>query len=268
MIAAASREEQSSVPSQSADRVAARLRAARLRAMHVALWLLVASGPALAVPALLKAERLEARARLRVPATPAPGDTGRVEGFAELYVTAFLEGAAPAPQSAPLDRGGHWRAASTVSLGARRLGDGYFAVTVAAAVLGWEPSDVGEGGWVPAGTRLDGLEDVPELFEAVVRFLSAYLTGDGELDRYLVPGATISPLTPPSYEEVEVLEGEATKRSPASWRVGVVVRVSDTAGRAQILEYWLEVAERDGRFEVAGLHPAPPLPTDRQGGGT
>ena len=41
--------------------------------------------------------------------------------------------------------------------------------------------------------------------------------------------------------------------------VAVVVRATDMAGRAQILEYALVVEQRDGRWEVSELLPAPPL---------
>jgi hypothetical protein len=33
----------------------------------------------------------------------------------------------------------------------------------------------------------------------------------------------------------------------------------EAGGRVEVLHYWLDVAERDGRWEVVALHPAAPL---------
>jgi hypothetical protein len=43
--------------------------------------------------------------------------------------------------------------------------------------------------------------------------------------------------------------------------VAVVARATDDAGRAQLLEFWLAVSQRDGRWEVTEILPAPPLAT-------
>jgi hypothetical protein len=47
--------------------------------------------------------------------------------------------------------------------------------------------------------------------------------------------------------------------------VAVAVRATDSAGRAQLLEYALVVGQRDGRWEVSEMLPAPTLATPQEG---
>lgn len=190
---------------------------------------------------------------------------------------------------------GSWSVVRTTSLGATEIAPGYFAVTVAAELTaGVTDSDstsapapfgtffysVGvtetDSGWtvvalpslIPAPNRaiapdllvdrLDGTGD-PGLGDMVGRFLSAYLTGDSELARYVAPSAAISPVHPPPFTDVEVLRSGMAADPQRGTVVAVVVRATDDAGRAQLLESWLAVSQRDGRWEVAEVLPAPPL---------
>jgi len=181
--------------------------------------------------------------------------------------------------------------ARTVSLGAEEVAPGYFAVTVAAEVVIDEQDAAGTwffsigvaetaNGWTTPGLpslipappqvdapallvdRLDGLSE-PGIEELLTRFLAAYLTGDGELARYVSPASNSTAVQPAPFTEVEVVSAGAGEPSDGLTPVVVVARVADSAGRTQLLEYSLMVSQRDGRWEVADLLPAPLLaPTD------
>ncbi|MGH8875365.1 MAG: conjugal transfer protein [Acidimicrobiia bacterium] len=195
-----------------------------------------------------------------------------------------------------------WLAARTVSLGAEEIAPGYFAVTVAADLMAKDPTvreqpswlsvgtrfytvgvvDTGSG-WVatgpptlvaapPSGTppellieRRDGLRDVPGLEEAVTRFLAAYLTGEGELTRYTSPGSPLSAVQPPPFSTVEIVEAGSALGSNGERQVAALAVGTDDGGRTQVLQYALVVAEREGRWEVAELLPAPVLATGNDG---
>ena len=277
-----------------------------VRVLQAALWLLVVMGPiaagvlALQVSALRN--RVEAVSQQAV--VDLPSESAGAEAFAELFVAAFLSAGEDSSQTlAPfLDarslegmEEGSWSASRTVSLGAREIGPGYFAVTVAAQVLARDP-DSEQPTWVPAGTgfytvgvvetdsgwaatglpalvaapstgsppelsvgRLDGLDGAPGLEETVTRFLAAYLAGEGELARYTAPGSHLTPIHPPQFVAVEVVEAGSVPTADGARQVVVRVRATDEESRSQVLEYALVVAERDGRWEVVELLPAPPL---------
>ncbi|MEX2652070.1 MAG: conjugal transfer protein [Acidimicrobiia bacterium] len=191
---------------------------------------------------------------------------------------------------------GSWSVARTTSLGAEEVGPGYYAVTVAAEVLATAEMSDGSPVWVPVGTRfysvgvvetsagfaitglpalmpapagaaapellirrLDGLDAAPGLEGMLPRFLAAFLTGNGELTRYTSPSAHIFPVRPPPFASVEILQAGLVDTGDGFTRVAAVVRATDSSGRAQVLEYWLLVSQRDGRWEVSELLPAPSL---------
>ena len=191
---------------------------------------------------------------------------------------------------------GSWSATRTTSLGASEVAPGYYAVTVAAEVVAAESDADGHPTWVPAGTRFysvgvaettigwaitglpalmpapagatapellidrfDGLDAAPGLEEMLLRFLAAYLAGDGELTRYTSPSSPIVPVQPAPFSNVEILKAGMVETSGGLTEVTMVIRATDIAGQAQILEYALVVEQRDGRWEVSELLPAPPL---------
>ncbi|MDH3295336.1 MAG: conjugal transfer protein [Acidimicrobiia bacterium] len=191
---------------------------------------------------------------------------------------------------------GSWSATRTTSLGASEVAPGYYAVTVAAEVVAAESDSDGQPTWIPAGTRfysvgvaetvtgwaiaglpalvpapagatapdllidrLDGLDAAPGLEQMLSRFLAAYLAGDGELTRYTSPSSPIVPVQPSPFSSVEIQKAGIAETSDGPTEVAVVVRATDIVGRAQILEYALVVEQRDGRWEVSELLPAPPL---------
>ncbi len=91
------------------------------------------------------------------------------------------------------------------------------------------------------------------------RFLAAYLAGDGELARYTAPASRIVAVQPPPFVSVEVLKAGFGDAPDGFQQVAMVVRATDAAGRIQVLEYALTVVQRDGRWEVSELLPAPTL---------
>jgi hypothetical protein len=191
-----------------------------------------------------------------------------------------------------------WLATRTVSLGAEEIAPGYFAVTVAVDLMAKDPHSGDQPSWLPVGARfytvgvmdtgsgwvadgpptlvaappggtppellverMDGLSDVPGLEEAVTRFLAAYLTGEGELTRYTSPGSPLSAVQPPPFAAVEIVEAGSVVASDGDRQVVALVVGTDGSGRTQLLQYALMLSERDGRWEVAELLPAPPLTT-------
>jgi hypothetical protein len=104
---------------------------------------------------------------------------------------------------------------------------------------------------------------VPEgdLASAVGEFLGAYLTGAGEVDRYLAPGVRLSAVSPSPYSAVTVQQVLGAEKAAAAeqlpgdgTRVRVLARVEarDAGGRWP-LAYEVALRARSGRWEVAGL---------------
>ena len=278
-----------------------------VRVLQVALWLLVVSGPVAAVLLAMQVSTFGGRLETVTgqAAVEVAADTTGVEGFAELFVVAFLgagedsaEALAPFLDDASLDgvTDGSWFATRTISLGAREIGPGYFAVTIATEVVAADSESDGQPVWIPVGMRfytvgvaetetgwavtglptliaaparavppelwvgrLDGLDGSPGLDEMVLRFLVAFLAGDGELARYTSPASDIAVVQPPPFVNVEVLNAGFVDNPDGSLQVVVVVRATDAAGRVQVLQYALVVEQRDGRWEVSELLLAPPL---------
>lgn len=267
---------------------------------HAALWLLVLGGAGAGTAALVlhipTSTTPEPTAAPPAPTTPA-------EGFAELYVAAYLGRAGHGAEDAiaafypttvtlaDVTTGAVWVSATTaVAVDERR--PGYWAVTVAADVLtagedGWQPHGsryytvgVAETGDALAATGLPsqiaapptaaeapepavaalGTPDDEPAVEAATRFLAAYLTGDGELDRYTAPDIDLDPVEPAPFAEVELTRVGAEPRTTGATLLRAEVTATDANGLTQVLEYSMDVIERDGRFEIAALHPAPPLP--------
>jgi len=274
-----------------------------IRAVQIVLWLLVVSGP---VAALLMANRVSSIGdRLDTlgasTVVEVPPDTSRVEGFAELFIAAYLgagedsiDALDPFLDDVALDgvEAESWSAVWTTSLGAQQISPGYYSVVIAAEVVttgsGVDAQPVGTRyfsvgvaetttGWVVTGLpalippppkvtapdlligRFDGLDVAPGLKEMLPRFLAALLTGDGELTRYTSPSSPIAAVQPPPFTNVEVLRTGLAETPDGPTEVAVLVRGTDAVGRVQILEYSLVVEQRDGRWEVSRLLPAPTI---------
>ncbi|HEY8544005.1 MAG TPA: conjugal transfer protein [Acidimicrobiales bacterium] len=239
---------------------------------------------------------------------PAAGDDAGVAsgqavvaagGFAERYVTAYLEAgnegerlspflgytpelpatARPTELSAPVR-----------AVAIEEAADGYWSVTVAVGWTGQErfwqvavdlrdgaPNAVGLPAAVagppdPERSSLDVNMSQPALddpmVESVTGFLGAYLCGQGELDRYLSPGHSLTPADPAVCREAEVIRWGVVESDDPDTKTVVLDALFDSAADAdsgftpRVATYTLLLANRDDRWEVADLLPAPPLDED------
>jgi hypothetical protein len=268
------------------------------RLSYAALWLLLLAGVVSGMGALALHARADTPAATAEPPRPTTGP----EGFAELFVAAWLGQAGRGAEDAvaPFYGGeaslrdvtpGSLYVLRTATLAADEIVSGYWAVTVAADVLA-----AVDGLYTPAGLRYytvgvaerDGALvatappsqipapsrakaprlAVPALStpaqhartEAASRFLAALLAGQGELDRYAAPGVSLPTIHPPPFTLVELQRTGTREVAPGRVLLQVEVAGVDAGGRTHVLGYALELAERAGRWEVAALHPAPPLP--------
>ncbi|WP_030618311.1 conjugal transfer protein [Streptomyces fulvoviolaceus] len=144
----------------------------------------------------------------------------------------------------------------------------YYAVPVAADRAGASFAVSGAPGVVAGPARAEvptssyGV-NVPEgdLSSAVGEFLAAYLTGAGEVDRYLAPSVTLSPVSPAPYTTVSVQQVSAVEEAAAAEQVpadGTKVRVlaqveARDAGGRWPLAYELALTARSGRWDVSAL---------------
>ena len=144
----------------------------------------------------------------------------------------------------------------------------YYAVPVAAGASGASFAVTGAPG-VVAGPGRAVVPPSPygvtvpdgDLSSAVGEFLAAYLTGAGEVDRYLAPGVKLTAVSPAPYTAVTVQQvsavedAAAAEKVPADGsrvRVRVAVQARDGSGRWP-LAYELTLKARSGRWEVAAL---------------
>ncbi|MFE2487167.1 conjugal transfer protein [Streptomyces mirabilis] len=273
----------------------------RVRLSRLALFTAIAAGPfALGVavmsgPATVAAAPLDKPAAVRSAAAAADP-----AGYAQVFVDAWLRSSAGDANSAqarlaqslapdvdlpdPVASAQPDPAAVTTVRSAQRE-DGEWAVTVAAqyadgrlryfvvpvtadangasftvtgapgAVAGPARAAVGKS---PYGVSVPSDGD---LSLAVGEFFGAYLTGAGEVDRYLAPGVKLSPVSPAPYTAVAVQRVSAVEEAAAAGKVspdGTAVRVlvqveaRDSGGRWP-LGYELTLKARSGRWEVAAL---------------
>lgn len=145
-------------------------------------------------------------------------------------------------------------------------GGGYVAAALPAEVASPDFSEAAPldyGTPVPADTR-------DAATGAVNEFLAAYLTGTGELDRYLSPGTDIKQVSPAPYTRVKVTGlaergGDFRANAPvtegARRELLVDAGATDSGGQVRPLTYALQLKARDGRWEIAALDAAPALST-------
>ncbi|MFE6955505.1 conjugal transfer protein [Streptomyces sp. NPDC057696] len=270
-----------------------------VRLGRAGVWACLMTGPAafslaLAQPATtVVAQSAPAPARTS-SAAAAPADPS---GYVSEFVDAWLRSDANAPDSAPALRA--IRFAPDVALpepasGAKALqkvtvvrsvhltrgqwsvtvaaqyADSvrYFAVPATVSASGDAVTVTGTPALVPAPAAAKALPsaykvDVPDgpLTDTVGDFLTAYLTGSGEVDRYLAPQTSLTAVTPAAAEKVDIdvvaalEEAATTERVPAD---GTQVHVqaeatAHTASGRWPLSYELTLTSRGGRWEIAEL---------------
>lgn len=264
--------------------------AARLGA--VAIWCLVACGPL----ALLTVLASHPTSGSRSPAGPQQSEPAADPGgFAQLYVTAYLRnggnGLTTYYPAAP-DLTGTGTAAKrpvteTTVIDVLTVSPGYWSVTVAAdeetsglhyfevPIAGNASSGQYAATALPAevaapstaaepGLGYDTTNPVAQspLTTAVAQFLAAYLTGKGNLSRYLTPGTAINAVTPAPYEAigtVTVYDTQPGTTTGNRTRVLAQVQAADSGGQQWPFAYALTLTQLAGQWDVAAIDPAPAL---------
>jgi hypothetical protein len=221
-------------------------------------------------------------------------------GYAQLFVDAWLRSSADNASTAQARlaqslapgvdlperiAGAQPKPASVTAVRSVRRGVGVWAVTVAAQDAGGRlryfvvPVTADASGASFAVTGAPGVVAGParaavsrspyrvsvpsegDLASAIGEFLGTYLTGAGEVDRYLAPGVRLSPLSPAPYTAVTVQDVSGAEETAADEkvppdhtkvRVLAQVEARDAAGRWP-LAYELTLQARSGRWEVAAL---------------
>jgi hypothetical protein len=94
---------------------------------------------------------------------------------------------------------------------------------------------------------------------AVTQFFNAYLTGSGNLSRYLAPGTALTAPSPAPYQAIGSVTVYQQDSRPDSVLAQVVA--TDPAGEQWPLTYALTLTEAAGQWDIAGLGSAPALST-------
>ncbi|TRO57069.1 conjugal transfer protein [Streptomyces sp. IB201691-2A2] len=272
----------------------------RVRLSRLAVWTVIAAGPiALGVAITSTSTTVEAATEAKPSAVRTTAVAADPSGYAQLFVSTWLRSSADDASTAqarlaqPMAPGvelpdpaadaqsklqlvtavrsaqrsdGAW----SVTVAAQ-YADGsvrYYAVPVAADRAGASFAVTGAPGVVAGPSRAEVPTSpysvsVPEgdLSSALGEFLAAYLTGAGEVDRYLAPGVHLTAVSPAPYTAVTVQQVSAVEEAAAAERVpadGTKVRVlahveaRDVGGRWP-LAYELALKARSGRWEVSAL---------------
>ncbi|MDN3028633.1 conjugal transfer protein [Streptomyces sp. S.PB5] len=273
----------------------------RVRLSRVALWTLITAGPiALGIAITSTPTTVEAATQAPpTPSARTTATAADPAGYAQLFVSTWLRSstddiataqarlaqsmapdvelpdpaadAQPAAASVTAVRsaqrdGGAWSVTVAAQYPDGRVR--YYAVPIAASRAGTSFTVTGAPAVVTGPARAEVAKSVygvsvPEgdLSSAVGEFLAAYLTGAGEVNRYLAPGVTMRAVSPAPYTAVAVQQVAAREEEAASERVpadGTKVRVlanvaaQDTDGRWP-LAYELSLTARSGRWEVSAL---------------
>lgn len=113
--------------------------------------------------------------------------------------------------------------------------------------------------------------------KAVTDFLTAYLTGEGEITRFIAPETQITPIQPTPFSRIDVIGISSNEAITESMSEGDEVRILAAIGaqrqddRLIPASYALTMTLRAGRWEISQIDPAPltkqitaptPPPTD------
>lgn len=122
-------------------------------------------------------------------------------------------------------------------------------------------------GGVAALAYDEGTDPRGPVGQSISGFLAAYLTGQGQLDRFVSPGASMAPPRPAPYAAVQVAEvrtHEKFEPGQAARPVdGAVVHSFthawgwDATGQTTPVDYALTLVARAGRWEITSIDPAP-----------
>src|SRR6266516_2564592 len=192
---------------------------------------------------------------------------------------------------------GQLYAARTVAIDATQQGKNYWAVTVGAEVL-----QMVKGSLRPAGTRYYAVgigvargryiamslpEQVPApptanppdlgvtgmsepdssdpMAGTLTQFFNALLTGQGDLKYYVDPASGLTAIAPAPFTTITLRAfGQTPTGTNHALAKAQVVGI-DAADHVTVLEYWLDMEQTQGRWEVARLHHAAPITGPGQG---
>ena len=291
-------ENEAAAPMAAGARLEAMRR--RVRLSRLAFWTVIAAGPiALGVAITSTPTTVEAATPTKPTAVRTTAHAADPSGYAQLFISTWLRSSAddatsaqarlaqsmapnvelpdpaadaqPRPQSVTAVRSaqradGAW----SVTVAAQYADQSvrYYAVPVATDRAGASFAVTGAPGVVAGPARAEVPKSsygvsVPEgeLSSALGEFLAAYLTGAGEVDRYLAPGGQLTAVSPAPYTAVAVQQVSAVEEAAAAeqvpadvTKVRVLAHVEgrDLGGRWP-LAYELALTARSGRWEVAAL---------------
>ncbi|MGW2291231.1 conjugal transfer protein [Streptomyces phaeochromogenes] len=272
----------------------------RVRLSRLAVWTVIAAGPiALGVAITSTPTTVEAATEAKPTAVRTTEVAADPSGYAQLFVSTWLRSSAddastaqarlaqsmapnvelpdpaadaqPKPQLVTAVRSAQRSDGAWSVTVAAQYADGvvrYYALPVTADRAGASFSVTGAPGVVAGPARAEVATSpygvsVPEgdLSSALGQFLTAYLAGSGEVDRYLAPGVQLSAVSPAPYTAITVQQVSAVEEAAAAERVpadGTKVRVlarveARGSGGRWPLAYELALTARSGRWEVSAL---------------
>ncbi|MFC9280172.1 conjugal transfer protein [Streptomyces collinus] len=271
----------------------------RVRLSRLAALSALAAGPIALGVAVTSAPTVVEAATPATPAAVHTAVGADPSGYAQLFVGAWLRSSAedagsaqarlaqalaPTIELPDAAAGARPKFESVTAVGRVQRGSGRWSVTVAASEAGGGVRYFAVPVVMDAGGGSFTVTDAPAVVAGPVRapvpasgyrvtvgdgalsstvgeFLSAYLTGAGEVDRYLAPGVRLFAVAPAPYTAVTVEQVLAVEESAAGQkvpsdgtrvRIAVQVQARDGGGRWP-LAYELVLKARAGRWDVLAL---------------
>lgn len=99
--------------------------------------------------------------------------------------------------------------------------------------------------------------------QAVTSFLAAYVAGQGDMNRYLSPSSTLTPIVPAPFTAVKVqslqanVNSSGTPRDGSQLKVLAKVQLTSTTDQKLISTYALTLVARAERWEISSLDLTP-----------
>ncbi|RSM34465.1 hypothetical protein DMA12_48205 [Amycolatopsis balhimycina DSM 5908] len=281
------------------------IRGASRRVGRVVAWLAVLAGPLLTIAGLVVLQPAGAPS-MRDGGAPAPSAVP--EGWAEMYVRAWLSATRDDPAGLETfyppgmksqRAAGTQVPVDTAVVSATSPAPGTWSVVVVADVLVLQPDGKRTASLLCAQVAMAGTGDtyvaasLPSpvacpgtlgaaalaydqvadpagpIGQSVTGFLAAYLAGQGQLDRFVSPGASLGLPKPAPFAAVQLAEvrthekfepGQAA-RPPDGTAVHSLVRASawDATGQSTPVDYALTLVARAGRWEINRIDSVPLL---------
>ncbi len=279
------------------------IRGATRRVSRLAAWLTVLASPLLTIAGLVVLQPAGAPP-MRDGGAPAPSSSP--EGWAEMYVRAWLSATRDdsaqlevfyPPGMKSQRAAGTQIPVDTAVVSATSQASGVWSVVVVADVLALQPDGKRAASLLCAQVAMAGTGDayvatslpspvacpgtlgaavlaydevadpVGPIGQSIAGFLGAYLAGQGQLDRFVSPGASLGLPKPAPFAAVQVAEvrtHEEFEPGQAARPVdGTVIHSIthawgwDATGQNTPVDYALTLVARAGRWEINRIDPAP-----------